>query len=143
VDHKTLTTIINGHVLKFYPFAYSLIPDELQAQQLVIDAVAAYLVSIKDESFERLNLNSVPINILAFLYQLGMRRSCHIERSNLIDGDRATFFYSKPIIERAILYLKTHLKYSPSEISSIVGIPITDVVQQILKGKIDEFMLRI
>ena len=136
-----LTSLINGYVSQFYSFAYSLIPDELQAQQLVIDAISASLLSNKDRySRELLVIDSniklqIKLEILLMIYKIGFRRDTHFKTNQFIkdrgENGRFDLFYTFSVKKRGLLHLRTHLDLSIDAIAKVVSSSKVDVLKDL------------
>jgi hypothetical protein len=136
-----LTSLINGYVSQFYSFAYSLIPDELQSQQLVIDGITAYLVSNKcklandslvtDDSFKF----DLKLKMLTIIFKIGVRRDSHFKTSEFLkdknEFGKFDLFYSFSIKKRALLYLRTHTNLSIDAFCIVVNSSKVDVLQDL------------
>ena len=49
MKHSDINSIVSKCISQLFPFAYSLIPDELQAEQLILDAYAVFI--LKENTF--------------------------------------------------------------------------------------------
>jgi DNA-directed RNA polymerase specialized sigma24 family protein len=132
---------------RLYRFAYVLIPDDLQAEQLVIDSFNAYLLkerkrllkkeidlsNKKDAQFFR---RSHFKGILKYMCEIGSRRSVQLAdqlKLSLPEGYTA-FFGLEPRI-RFVMSLRYDAQFSVEEIEEIVQIPRYEVIEKIHNGR--------
>ncbi|MEI8346048.1 MAG: hypothetical protein WCG27_01175 [Pseudomonadota bacterium] len=115
-----------------FGFAYILVPDPLQAEQVVIDALSLMSVEKSDWRSEWNSRESPPtpqdplsMAVRKYLYQqvyrIGKKRSFQLHGS-LQEDDRYTSYNSLPASERGILFLKYKTTFSLDEIAEIVAI---------------------
>ncbi len=135
---------------KLYQMAYCLIPDDLQAEQLVIDGVNAFLLKeqkwvarLIEEDSERSMNNHVRRQllkrVLKYQFEIGQRRSFQ-----LIDQYRtyipAEFkkFYELDVKVRAVMTLRFEFLFQVEEIEDVCGMPRFEVIEKLHNGR---FML--
>lgn len=123
---------------QIFPFAYALIYDELQAQQLVIDAIS-YFITNSTEQVEdyfateeyrskQLRLFEIKKNILGLVYKIAQKRIDQL-RSSLSFKDDEGAFYSLSITQRAILFLKFKTNFEQTDIMDIMEIDNVEYYQ--------------
>ena len=125
---------------QFYQLAYSLLPDELEAEQLVIDSVSGFIVKERkwlsklemSEGADTVYKRQFFQKVVLHLYGLGQKRVVHFK------FDKAGPFYQLPIKTRAILTLRYHMNYTPIQIEDLLGIARWEVVEGLHNGR---FML--
>ncbi|ATH08743.1 hypothetical protein BIY24_12530 [Halobacteriovorax marinus] len=115
---------------ELYPFAYSLLPDDLQAGQLVLDAIDLILVdrdfsSKFPEYFEsedelRRDLGVLSTTLYSHIYRLAKRRVGQLSGSFTIPRNFGPF-YRTPIESRGVIFLREKLSFSWERISEITG----------------------
>lgn len=124
--------------LKIFPFAYSLIFDELQAQQLIIDAISFY-VTKNEETLEEFcelgNINdrkkawfSITKEIYQIVFQIAKKRFDQV-RSSLSYRDEDAHFYTLSVIQRASLFLKYKSDFEEVDIIDILDVDYLDYRQ--------------
>lgn len=115
-----LEKFIQGLSQELYSMAFVLIPDDLQASQLMIDAVSAFLIQRaslieKWESEAQGSEDQYKATCKAFLlrtiYELSKKRYGQLKMSFKEVEDNSGFF-SLDIDEKAALYLKDRLAFS-------------------------------
>ncbi|MEX1099669.1 MAG: hypothetical protein WEB87_04545 [Bacteriovoracaceae bacterium] len=136
MNKSELAPLVDSLIPGFYNFAYSLIPDELQSEQLVVDAYSVFLVRERDfleeseydaskrPKFKKYIQNQMIIDIL----DLGAKRSAHLK--SLIRGEREfKSFYQLELNQRAALSLKEHLKLGVQDLQEIFGFKKYQIVE--------------
>lgn len=130
---------------KLFSFAFSLIPEELQAEQLVIDAYSVFAVREKDtiEDFD-LDLEDVKdraiikrfitLHMLAEIYELGVKKSAHFKNS-LVPPVGKEAFYSLDVSQRAVLFLSDSLDFSVDEIAETLNWKKFQVLERLYNSR--------
>ena len=140
-----LQPLIDVLIPKLFSFAYALVPDELQAEQIVIDAYSVFVISEK-EHIESLKYN--PKNkkdkaqilqylfksVLKEIYKLGTKRSSQLK--NIIDEKLdLPQFYQVEISQRALMFLKYKFGFNLNDLQQILMIQRHQVLEKIYNGK--------
>lgn len=132
---------------KLYHFAYCLIPDDLQAEQLVVDALNAYLikekkkvlnreVDLKDKKEIQISRRNYFKGILKFIGDIGIRRSIQLnEQMKLMRPEEFADYYSLDPKIRFVLSLRYQANFTVEEIEEIVQIPRYEVIEKIHNGR--------
>lgn len=112
-----------------YSFAYVLIPDDLQASQLMIDCVQSFLIQ-KKSLVEKMGLtkNKIVINLLdetklhllRIVFDLSRKRYQQLKMS-FKDVEQSGGFFSLEFDEKAVLYLKEKAGFDLGEIEFITS----------------------
>lgn len=132
---------------KLYQFAFSLVPDDLQAEQLVIDGVNAYLLKerkfILNKEVDLQNRKDVQVirrvvlrGILKYLVGIGIRRSVQLsEQMRLNRPEDFAPYYSLDPKVRLVLRLRYDAQFTAEEIEDIMQIPRYEVIEKIHNGR--------
>lgn len=132
---------------KLYRFAFTLIPDDLQAEQLVIDSLNAFLLKEKKDILKReVNLSSKKDSqivrrnyfkgILRYMCDIGTRRSIQLgEQMKVLRPEEYTAFYSLDPKVRFVISLRYEAQFSVEEIEEIVQMPRYEVIEKIHNGR--------
>lgn len=141
VDFEKILSLLS---VDLYSFGYALIPDDLQAGQLTVDGLTAYLVSKQTILETMLQTNSselkneipkIKIDLLKVVYDLAKKRfyqvRVSIENEHLNDG-----FYHLEFDEKAALYLKDKMKLTNEEISVITMRTRAEVLASLYSGRL-------
>lgn len=125
---------------EFFSFGYALIPDDLQAQQLVIDAVAAFAVEHKellanlsteeDKELQETLLYEIKRNIYRNMFQIGKRR-CEQLRELCHEVNKFRAFYKLSVFDRALLFLKQKVQNDFSEIEFVTGVERLEIISRL------------
>lgn len=135
---KEIFTVLQPMLDQFYQLAFALLPDELEAEQLVIDSISGFIVKerkwlMKLEDEEDVVLRRQFFQkIVLHLYGLGQKRVVHFK------FEKTRAFHQLPVKTRAILTLRYQMNYSPVQIEDLLGIARWEVVEGIHNGR---FML--
>jgi hypothetical protein len=132
---------------KLYRFAWIFIPDDLQAEQLVIDSINAYLlkerksilrkeVDLEDKKDTLLMRRQVFKGILSHMCTIGHRRSVQLIEQMRV-GLPAEFesFYSLDSKIRFVIALRYDAQFTVEEIEDIVQMPRYEVIEKIHNGR--------
>jgi hypothetical protein len=133
---------------KLYRMAFCLIPDDLQAEQLVIDSLNAYLIKDKKHilamaEYETLSKKDILIKrrssfkgVLKYMGEIGVRRASQL-KDQLNSSRPVEFqkFYSLEPKVRLVFTLRYDFQFTVDEIEDIVGMPRYEVIEKIHNGR--------
>ena len=119
-----------------FSFAFAMIPDDLQAQQIVIDSIhglAAQMTTDEKKIMEmaQADVSLAPEEIVKQIYKsllknaftIGHKRTGQLPSLDLGQiKKRQTTFYRCQASERAILFLRYHTKFNIDDIADIVSV---------------------
>lgn len=132
---------------KLYRFAYTLIPDDLQAEQLVIDSINAFLLkekkSIMNRAIDMTSKKETQLirrvyfkSILKYLCDIGVRRSVQLsEQMKVLRPKEFAPFYALEPKVRFVISLRYEAQFSVEEIEEIVQLPRYEVIEKIHNGR--------
>lgn len=132
---------------KLYRFAFALVPDDLQAEQLVIDGLNAYLLKEKksiqnreadfeDKKHTQLLRRFYFKGILRYMCEIGVRRSLQLSEQMRLDrpANYSAFYSLEPKV-RLVMSLRYEAQFTVEEIEEIVQIPRFEVIERIHNGR--------
>lgn len=132
---------------KLYSMAHGLLPDDLQAEQLVIDSINAFLVKesstllkreVKPTDKKEIQLlrRTYYKQILKNLSDIGARRSFQLKEQMQIQRPESyeAFYALEPKI-RLALKLRFEANFSVDEIQDILEIPRYEVIEKLHNGR--------
>lgn len=127
-----------------YSFAYVLIPDDLQASQLMIDCVQSYLVQ-KRPLIERMALskNKIVRNLLdetkahlfKTIFELSKKRYQQLKMS-FSEVEQNGGFFALELEEKAVLYLKEKASMDLDQIEFITGVTRGELLARLYSARI-------
>lgn len=132
---------------RLYRFAYVLIPDDLQAEQLVVDAMNAFLIKEKKILLKKnVNLSSkkeVQIlrrtyfkGLLRYLGDIGARRASQLsEQMKLSIPEKYSAFYAVDPKIRFVITLRYEAQFRVEEIEEIIQVARYEVIEKIHNGR--------
>jgi DNA-directed RNA polymerase specialized sigma24 family protein len=132
---------------KLYRFAFNLIPDDLQAEQLVIDAFNAFLIKEKKnilfkelESQDKKSLQLLRRSyfkaMLSYMAEIGARRSIQLmEQMKLSRPAEFNNFFGLEAKVRAVLTLRYDFQFTVVEIEDILHMPRYEVIEKLHNGR--------
>jgi hypothetical protein len=140
-------SLIQPLIPKLYSMAHGLLPDDLQAEQLVIDSINAFLVKESSSLLKRgvkttdkkevqlLRRNYYKM-ILKNLSDIGARRSFQLKEQMQIETPEnyGAFYALEPKI-RLALKLRFEANFSVDEIQDILQIPRFEVIEKLHNGR--------
>lgn len=147
MKRKDLYQLVAPLSEKLYRFAFTLIPDDLQAEQLVIDGFNAYLLKERKAlSKKEIDLNSkkeVQLfrrsaykGILRHIGDIGVRRSLQLtEQMRLTVPKDFTPYYSLEPKVRLVMGLRYDAQFTVDEIEEITLMPRYEVIEKIHNGR--------
>lgn len=132
---------------KLYRFSFTLIPDDLQAEQLVIDSLNAYLLKERKNILRKeINLDNkkdlqiarrqVFKGILRHMCDIGVRRAgqlSELTRTERPEGYAA--FYALDPKVRFVMSLRYEGQFTVEEIEEMAQIPRFEVIEKIHNGR--------
>lgn len=138
--------ILKPIIPKFYSFAYSMIPDELQARQLVVDAANVFFIKEKDfiqgvakdwgdKSLNHHYHKEIVRGMMEHLYKLGNRRFVQVFTMTEKLKDKGIFYKELDASTRAILFLKHKLNMSFNDIKLVTDLPKYQVIEKLYMGR--------
>jgi len=133
---------------KLYRAGYCLMPDDLQVEQLVIDAFNGYLIREKKSILEHKDLNQYSKKdlqvqrriffkgILKYLSDIGVRRSLQMsdQMNRSRPHDFQSFFKLDPRV-RLTLCLRYDFQFTTNEIEDITGMTRYEVIEKLHNGR--------
>jgi DNA-directed RNA polymerase specialized sigma24 family protein len=132
---------------KLYRLAYSLVPDDLQSEQLIIDSLNAYLikekkailwreVNLEDKKELQLIRRTFFKGILKYLSDIGTRRSLQLlEQMKLSLPQEFKSFYSLDPKVRLVVTMRYDFQFTVEEIVDVIGIPRYEVIEKLHNGR--------
>ena len=132
---------------KLYRFAYALMPDDLQAEQLVIDSFNAYLIKERKQiiasEVDITNKKNLPVHrrkhfkgILQHMLTIGLRRSIQMnEQLKLSRPEEFKAFYNLDPKVRSVLALRFEAQFTVEEIEDMTAMPKYEVIEKIHNGR--------
>lgn len=134
-----LIPLIDNLVPKVYGFAFSLLGDELQAEQAVIDAYTVFLMKEKDflideeldpeSKQDRKSLKKFLLREMTReVYELSLKRVSQFGR-NKKSPPEFNRFYSLSLNKRALIYLKEVGLYTVSDLQEIFALERHQVIE--------------
>lgn len=133
---------------KLYRMAYCLIPDDLQAEQLVIDSLNAYLIKDKKNilalpEYETLSKKDILMKrrssfkgVLKYMGEIGVRRALQLKgQLNTSRPEEFQKFYSLEPKVRLVFTLRYDFQFTVEEIEDIVGMPRYEVIEKLHNGR--------
>lgn len=127
--------------------ASNIIPDDLQAEQLVIDSLNAYLIKEKARilaanDFDTLTKKDIQIQrrhhfkgILRYMGEIGARRSNQLsEQMKFNSGDFASFYSLAPQV-RIVMSLRFDFQFTVEEIEDITNMARYEVIEKLHNGR--------
>lgn len=131
---------------KLYSFAHALIPDDLQAEQLVIDSVNAYLLKEKKSILSRkaelknnkalqLARRGILKSLLRYMADIGCRRAHQLQNMKMVNASEFTSFYNLEPESRMVLKLRYEAQFTVEEVEDIMQLARYQVIEKIHNGR--------
>jgi hypothetical protein len=129
---------------ELYSFAYVLIPDDLQASQLMIDSVQAFIVqkkilidkmgSSKNRILRNL-LDETKLYLLRIIFDLSRKRYQQLKMS-FKDVEQSGGFFALEFDEKAVLYLKDKAAFGLEDIEFITSSLRSEVLSHLYSARV-------
>ena len=103
MDSITTKQIFSDHLDVIFAYSYSLVPDELLAQQLAIDSFTQLLCSKQEQIYGKEDFIQ---ELFQIIFSLAKRRSQHFTCSGNWRSDERSYFYQLKLESRAIMFLR-------------------------------------
>jgi DNA-directed RNA polymerase specialized sigma24 family protein len=143
---QEVQSILNPLIPKIYAFAFALVADELQAEQLVIDSFSVF--GIKDRDIlEGLDRNWSDKNIyqqfkrdffktvLKNTYMLSQKRFGQLYQDAEMLNKLPSFYQVLSLTSRAAIYLKQVEQLKVNDVAWILGLDKIEVIQKISEAR--------
>jgi len=148
MNRKDFFQLLQPLTDKLYRMASNLIPDDLQAEQLVIDSLNAYLIKEKSRilaasDFDSLSKKDIQIQrrlhfkgILRYMGEIGVRRSNQLtdQTKFSVAGEFASFYGLAPQV-RQVMSLRFDFKFTVEEIEDITSMAKYEVIEKLHNGR--------
>jgi len=115
---------------ELYSFAYVLVPDDLQASQLMIDSVQSFLIQKKvfidkildaKNKINQAHFEELKMSLLKIIFELSKKRYQQLKMSLKVVEQESSFF-SLDFEEKAVLYLRDKMQMELIEIEYLTGL---------------------
>ncbi|MCO4794100.1 MAG: hypothetical protein KC493_10325 [Bacteriovoracaceae bacterium] len=144
MKRKDLEILLQKANVDLYGYAYCLIPDELQASQLVMDAMAILTLDKKslledlllseEEKEKRLNLFIIKKFLYRAIYKLSVKRINQIRSSLDFSGDYISF-HGLNLEQKSAIYLKRKTSLELSDIQEILNIKKPEMISTLATAR--------
>ena len=148
MKRKDFFSLLQPLTEKLYRLSFNLLPDDLQAEQLVIDAINAYLIKERKQimaarDLQEISKKDVQIQrrqhfkgIIRYLAEIGVRRGTQLaeQMKRTRPVEFADFFGLEPKV-RLVLSLRYDFQFTVEEIEDMVGIPRYEVIEKLHNGR--------
>lgn len=147
MKRKDFLQLISPLSDKLFRFAYILIPDDLHAQQVVIDSLNAYLLKERKSILRReVNMASKQETqflkrtyfkgILRHMHDIGVRGALQLgEQMRISRPDEYAAFYNLDPRARFVIALRYEGQFTVDEIGEIMQSPRYEVIEKIHNGR--------
>ncbi len=133
---------------KLYRLAHNMLPDDLQAEQLVIDSLNAYLIKEKKQILAATELDALTKKdiqlqrryylkgLFRYMSEIGVRRSMQLMDQMKYNRpqDFQSFYGLEPKV-RLVITLRYDFQFTVEEIEDITGMPRYEVIEKLHNGR--------
>lgn len=143
VKHLELDSYLQEKSQDLYSFSFILIPDDLQASQLVVDSISTLFVMNKSMIQKWINgqelgfkacENEIMRMLLKTIYELAHKRFEQIRVG--FDGQKRALFYELTIEEKATLFLKEKFNLDLETIAFILDSNNLEIVSRLKNARL-------
>ncbi len=138
MNRKEIFGLISPLLEQLYQFSFALLPDELEAEQLVIDGVNGFIIKEK-KLLESLEVE-IDNELRRFFFQKMVNHIYNLANKRIVQFkiNHEDSFYRLPLRDRAIMILRYQMNYAPENIEDFLGIARWEVIEGIHNSR---FML--
>jgi hypothetical protein len=149
MKNNELEKFIQNQSPDLYSFAYVLIPDDLQATQLMIDSVSRLLIQKKSlvESWVKKNVetevesndylqNDILLNLLKSTYEISKKRYSQLKISLSDQVGVNSQFFTLDFEDKAVLFLKEKLNFEMASIEFVTGLSKSEILAHLYSARI-------
>ncbi len=131
MDSLAVKEIFESKVDSIFSFSFALLPDELFAQQLILDSLSQVLCSKLDII---LGESEFLVELFGAMYRLAVRRSSHISVDLTPKNDLEETFFTFPISWRVNILLHDRFAFSFHQIAYVLATEVEVVQAEYLKA---------
>jgi hypothetical protein len=142
---KELQRFIQKLSPDLYSFAYVLIPDDLQATQLIIDCVQSFLIQktiLIDKLFQAKNgeaqnalLDEARLHLQKIIFEIAKKRYQQLKVS-FQDVESEIGFFSLEFEEKAVLYLKEKIGHDLEIVEMITALSQSEILANLYVARL-------
>jgi hypothetical protein len=142
---KELQSFIQKLSPDLYSFAYVLIPDDLQATQLIIDSVQSFLIQktlLTDKLLHAKNnesqvalLDEARLQLQKILFELAKKRYQQLKVS-FQDVESEIGFFSLVFEEKAVLFLKEKVGHDLDSVGLVTGLSQSEILSNLYTARL-------
>ena len=143
---KEFLEILKPRIPKFYSFAYSMVPDELHARQLVVDAANVFFIKEKDfiqgiarewsdKALSHHYNKEIVRGMMEHTYKLGIRRFQQLFTITESLKNKGAFYRELDASTRGILFLRHKLHLNFNDIKLITDLQKHQVIEKLYMGR--------
>ena len=142
---KELQRFIQKLSPDLYSFAYVLIPDDLQATQLIIDCVQSFLIQktlltdkllqAKNSEIQNALLTETRLQLHKIIFEIAKKRYQQLKVS-FQDVESEIGFFSLVFEEKAVLYLKEKVGYDLESIELISNLSQSEILSNLYTARV-------
>jgi hypothetical protein len=129
---------------ELYRFTYSLLPDDLQVSQIILDSITVLLLErrelietlhyLENEKEKRDTLFSIKLFLHKRIYELISKRVGQLQGS-IEYNPQYSEFHGLKLLEKAVLYFKTKTHYEFEDLAFILSETKTIIYQALANGR--------
>ena len=141
-DSSGLDSFFKNINSDLYSFSYALIPDDLQVQQLILDAIGLFIDVEEELLLDFMSLKKGQVNLLYQFKKIIYRNIFHTAKKRLEQlkgglGETKEFipFYSLNVNQRAVLFLKHKTKFEWIFMEEVTGLDRHDIMELLGSGR--------
>ncbi|MFZ4712245.1 MAG: hypothetical protein ACOYL6_00920 [Bacteriovoracaceae bacterium] len=145
VNKKELDSLLQKFSSKAYELAYTLVPDDLQASQIVVDATTTFLVTemewlmnIDTEDLDRASESELKKDFYLYfmksVFSLGMKRFTQLPNLKTTEKEDNQSYFQLDGKTRALVFLKYKENLSMTELMDITTLEKSEVMSRLFQG---------
>ena len=129
---------------ELFSFSFAMVPDRLQAQQIVLDSIYLLLLeekeligkvsSVEYSEVEKIYFEKVRKFLYGQIFKIGKKRFFQVGIGLKAEG-KYDPFYKLTFNEKAILYLKQKMNFDFEELEEILGLTNVAIMTQLNSGR--------
>lgn len=144
MDNNTLENIVSPLIDKLYSLSYAIVPNELESEQLLVDAYTRFVVKDKEfildtqieDGFDKNSFMDFCLSrLIQEIFSLAKKRNSSFLYSKKKSLDEFNVFYTLNLDSRVVIHLNTVLGFDENKIAQTLLIERHEIVKMMFMAK--------
>ena len=144
MDNNTLENIVSPLIDKLYSLSYAIVPNELEAEQLLVDGYTRFIIKDKEfildtqieDGFDKNSFMDFCLSrLIQEVFSLAKKRNSSFLYSKKENLDEFNVFYTLNLDSRVVIHLNTILDFDENKIAQTLLIEKHEIVKMMFMAK--------